>query len=222
MGYNFHYENKWKAKNKFMYSNHINFRAIALYPEKSKVNNLIKNLKNIFARYSNLDAYNLIAKLNPRLRDWSSYFNLGNCAHYRNIVKNVVYKMCWSWAHKKHKRWGKKKIAEFYFLTKQSKTKLHQKKKAFQKIKNLKWSFYGIIKSKSRYIKSSIKSKSIHLFNMKEKGLTVSALTYNVPQNLRKIHAYHPDINKFIKWTVKANQKALGSFSNRKSRLYKK
>ena len=54
--------------------------------------------------------------------------------------------MCWEWAHKKHKRWGKKRIAEFYFLTinKQKPpsdlaTVEHSKKKQkFQKIKNLK------------------------------------------------------------------------------------
>lgn len=86
----------------------------------------------------------------------------------------------------------------------------------------MKWSFHGIAKSISRYAKSSIKNKPIHLFNINEKGLTISALSYSVPQNLRKIHAYHPDINKFIEWTVKANQKALGLFSNRKTKLYHK
>ena len=222
LGYNFHYEDKWKIKNKFMYSNHVNSRAIVLYPEKSKVNDLIKDLKHIFAKSSNLDAYNLIAQLNSRFRGWSFYFNLGNCAHYRNIIKNLVYKMVWKWAHKKHRRWGKKKIAEFYFLTKQSRTKIHKKKEKFQKTKNLKWSFHGTAKSKSRYTKSSKKSKSIHLFNINEKGLTLSALSYNVPQNLRKIHAYHPDINKFIEWTIKANQKSMGPFSSRKTKLYKK
>jgi hypothetical protein len=68
LGYNFHYENKWRVKNKFMYSNHVGSRAIALYPDKSKVNGLIKTLKQIFKKSSNLDAYNLIAKLNPCLR----------------------------------------------------------------------------------------------------------------------------------------------------------
>ena len=68
LGYNFHYENKWRVKNKFMYSNHVGSRAIALYPDKSKVNDLIRKLKQIFKKSSNLDAYNLIAKLNPCLR----------------------------------------------------------------------------------------------------------------------------------------------------------
>jgi hypothetical protein len=193
-----------------MYSNHVGSRAIALYPDKSKVNDLIKKLKNTFKKFSNIDAYSLITKLNPRLRGWGSYFNLGNCARYRNVIKNLVYKMCWKWAHKKHKRWGKKKIAEFYFLKKQKKkpsdsknieyseTKTHKKKQKFQKTRNLKWSFHGTVKSKLRYSKSSKKSKTIHLYNIAEKGSTVSALTYCVPQNLRKIHAYHLDISKFI------------------------
>jgi len=135
LGYNFHYENKWRVKNKFMYSNHVGSRAIALYPDKSKVNDLIRKLKQIFKKSSNLDAYNLIAKLNPCLRGWGSYFNLGNCARYRSLIKNLVYKMCWKWAYRKHKRWGKKKIAEFYFLTKPKKKKKKKKGKKKKKKK---------------------------------------------------------------------------------------
>ena len=36
------------------------------------------------------------------------------------------------------------------------------------------------------------------------------------------IHAYHSDISKFIEWSIKANQKAMGPFSSRKNKLYKK
>lgn len=217
-----------------MYSNHVGSRAIALYPDKSKVNNIINKLKRIFKKSSNLDAYNLISKLNPCLKSWCSYFNLGNCARYRSIIKNLVYKMCWKWAHRKHKRWGKKKIAKFYFLKEQKKKsdglkvtehpepKAHRRKRKFLKTKNLKWSFHGSVNSKSRYTKSFKKSKTIHLYNIAEKGLTVSALKYSVPQNLKKIHAYHSDIYKFIEWSVKANQKAFGPFSNIKTKLYKK
>ena len=232
LGYNFHYGNKWRVKNKFMYSNHVGSRGIVLYPDKSKVNALIRKLKQIFKKSFNLDAYNLIAKVNPCLRGWGSYFNLGNCARYRSFIKNLVYKMCWKWAHRKHKRWGKNKIAEVYFLTKQKiknkKTgksknidhldeKTHKRKQKFQKIKNIKWSFHGAADSKS-----SKKSKTIHLHNIVERGTIVSTLTYSVPQSFRKMHAYHSDILKFIEWSVKANQKPMGPFSRRKSTLYKK
>lgn len=36
--------------------------------------------------------------------------------------------------------------------------------------------------------------KNIHLYNIVELGSTISALTYSVPEDLRKIHAYHPDV----------------------------
>lgn len=91
-----------------------------------------------------MDAYALILKINPILRDWCYYFNIGNCTHYRNIIKNLVYKMIWKWAHKKHKRWGKKKIAQSYFLIEELNdpnnlnTKIHVKKQKFQKFKGIK------------------------------------------------------------------------------------
>lgn len=56
LGYNFHYKNKWRVKNKFMYSNHVRSSAVALYPNKSKVNDLIRKLKQTFKKSSNLDA----------------------------------------------------------------------------------------------------------------------------------------------------------------------
>ena len=45
LGYVFHYEEKWKIKNKIMYTNHLGSRSIAVYPNKVKVNNFIKTLK---------------------------------------------------------------------------------------------------------------------------------------------------------------------------------
>jgi hypothetical protein len=47
----------------------------------------------------------------------------------------------------------------------------------------------------------------VHLYNIAEKGTTVSALMYRVTQNFSKIHAYHFDVLKFIEWSVQANQK---------------
>lgn len=41
LGYIFHYENKWKIKNKIMYSNYSGSKHIALYPDKFYVNIII-------------------------------------------------------------------------------------------------------------------------------------------------------------------------------------
>ena len=228
LDYIFHYEEKWKIQSKIMYSSHVGSRAIALYPDKSSVKIFLEKLKQIFKKSSNLDAYNLIVKTNPILKGWEYYFNMGNCARSRSIIKNLVYKMVWKWAHKKHKKWKKKKIAQFYFLTKETnnqnnlKTKIHKRKLKFQKFKGIKWVFHGVIKSKLRYSETLKNEKHIYLYNINEKGTIVSALVYNVPQVLRKIHAYHPDRLKFIKWSAKSNEKLFGLYLNIKSKLYKK
>jgi len=73
------------------YTHHAGSRGIALYPNKVKVLAFIDKIKNVFVRSQNLDAYNLIAKLNPMLRGWSNYYNIGNSSHYRDTVRNATY-----------------------------------------------------------------------------------------------------------------------------------
>jgi len=89
-------------KHQIIYSNHIGNRAIALYVNNIKVNDLIKTLKQIFQKSTNLNSYNLITKINFIIRGWVLYFNMNNCSYYRNLVKNLIFKMICKWAHKKH------------------------------------------------------------------------------------------------------------------------
>jgi hypothetical protein len=66
-------------------------RVIALYPNKDKTLGIISKLKEIFKASQNLDAYNLIAQLNPTIRGWANYFNMGNSSRYRDTVRNALY-----------------------------------------------------------------------------------------------------------------------------------
>ena len=104
LGYTFKYNNKWSIKRHIFYTHHAGSRGIALYPNKKKMHEFIHKIKFIFTKSQNLDAYNLIAKLNPILRGWSNYYNIANSSHYRNTVRNAVYHLIWRWASKKHKR----------------------------------------------------------------------------------------------------------------------
>lgn len=104
LGYTFKSNDKWSIKRHIFYSQHAGSRGIALYPNKKKVNNFINKIKFIFKKSNNFDAYNLIAKLNPVLRGWSSYYNLANSSHYRSTVRNAIYRLTWKWAHRKHRR----------------------------------------------------------------------------------------------------------------------
>ena len=74
-------------------------------------------MKSIITKAQNLTAYTLIAKLNPIIRGWSTYFNIGNCSRSRYYVKHSLYKYIWKWCETKHRRWGRKAIAIKYFRT---------------------------------------------------------------------------------------------------------
>lgn len=152
LGYTFKYQEKWRINKGVFFEHHAGSRGIALYPNKNKVLNIIKKMKSIFDAEQNSDAYNLIAKLNPIIRGWSNYFNLGNSSRYRSTVRNALYHLVWKWAHNKHKNWGKKLIANTYFLNKNG-----ANSKTFNKFKNVKWVFHGSVNAKSRYNRSAKK-----------------------------------------------------------------
>ena len=51
-----------------MYSKYFSNKTIALYPNKTKVNNFIKKIKQIFPKFTNLNSYNLITKMHPIIK----------------------------------------------------------------------------------------------------------------------------------------------------------
>ena len=141
-----------------------------------------------------MNAYNLIAKLNPILRGWSNYYNMANSYHYRNTVRNTLYRLTWKWSKRKHKRWEKKASANTYFLRKPEIKKKNNsseaqnpeteksalKKKKYLKFKNIKWVFHGKSKSKSRY--NIRKSKTIYLVGVSNISQLLSSKHFVLPK----------------------------------------
>lgn len=232
LGYTFKYNIKWKIKSHIFYSRHAGSHGIALYPNKVKMHNFIAKIKFIFKKSNNLDAYNLIAKLNPILREWSSYYNMSNSSHYRNTVRNALYRLTWKWAKKKHKRWGKKAIANTYFLQKAEEQndfsgtqKPEMEKKVsrtrkYLKFKNTKWVFYGKSKSRSRYNIS--KSKTIYLVDVTNISQLLSSKHFVLPKNLLTTHGYHPNYMKLVTFNTNLKFKSTGFDSSFKQRLLKR
>lgn len=220
LGYTFKYNNKWKLKSHIFYSQHAGSRGIALYANKEKVHEFIDKIKSTFNKSTNLDAYNLIAKLNPILRGWSNYYNMANSSHYRNTVRNAVYRLVWKWASKKHKRWGRKKIAHNYFLTKDLDTNSPSKTENYTKIKNVKWVFHGTINSKSRY--NIDKHKTIYLVDVVNISQLLSSKHFMLPKKLLDVHGYHPDYMKLVTFNTNLNFKSIGINSSFKQRLLAK
>lgn len=166
----------------------------------------------------NLDAYNLIAKLNLVIRGWSNYYNIGNSSHHRNKLRNLIYHMVWKWAHIKHTRWGKKLVAKTYFLIKLTEIKNDNLYKIkYVKHKNVKWTFHGKTNSLSRYNNNN--TKRIFLVDVTNVTKAVSSRNYLLLTEIKKIHGYHEDIQKIIEWNLNANFKSLGEFASFKQKL---
>jgi Proton-conducting membrane transporter/NADH-Ubiquinone oxidoreductase (complex I), chain 5 N-terminus/Group II intron, maturase-specific domain len=132
LGYRFKYQESW---NKI----HRGKSGIVIYPSNDSLLTIRKRIKNILRKSYNYDAYNVILKINPIIRQWSNYYNLGASKYYRNKLRFYLYNLCWRWASRKHPKWGKKKLAKFYFLNSLNNN-------------NRKWLFRGVSEDKIIYL----------------------------------------------------------------------
>lgn len=209
LGYTFRYRDKWKVGEKF-YKSQINKDGIAVYPQKDKLQNIISKLRAITRNSSNLTGYQLVSIINPIIRGWSNYFNLGNSARYRDHLRQALYRLCWKWAQKKHPKWGKKTIAHKYFRSNTT-------------FKNRTWVFHGITAKLSRYhSQGRNEGKKIYLVDPSNIVSSVCATKFNIPKNLLNIHAFHKDYLKILEYKSKTNLLSIGKYESYKSKLFKK
>lgn len=222
LGYTIKYREHWRANSRYFWNekHKVNNEAMAIYPNRSKVISFIHKVKDIFKNSQNLDSYNLISKLNPILRGWSNYYNMGNSVHYRDRVRNNVYHLIWKWAHNKHRRWGKKAIARYYFLSSDKQDpKTKDSKATYETFKNVKWVFRGETTKTSRYNPKG-RNKIIYLVDISNISTILAVKFYNIPKKLIELHGYHPNVNKLIEWNIANNIRALGKFGSFKDKLY--
>jgi hypothetical protein len=182
--------------------------AIALYPNKVKVINFIKKLKEIVKESQNLTAVELITKLNPIIRGWAQYYNMENSSAYRTLVRNAIYQIIWSWMIKKHPTLGKRKLAEMYFLTKAKPLKKEQlypdspipEQEPFSKFKNTKWTFHGESQAESRFKEKS--TRTMYLLDPTNSSPILTATKFTLPTILREVHAFHSRVEEFLEWRL--------------------
>jgi RNA-directed DNA polymerase len=209
LGYTFRYRDKWKVGEKF-YKSQIDKDGIAVYPQKDKLKNIISKLRTITRKSFNLTAYQLIANINPIIRGWSNYFNLGNSARYRDHLRQALYRLCWKWAQKKHPKWGKKTIARTYFHSHTT-------------FKNTIWVFHGTTRKPSRYrSQGRDEGKKIYLVDPTNIISSVCATQFNIPNALLNIHAFHKDHLKIVEFISKAKLLSIGKHESYRSKLFKR
>ena len=208
LGYSFKYQSNWKYNRAFI-QKQSERRGIALYPNKEKVYDVIKKLKYIIKSSQNLTSYSLISLLNPIITGWANYFNIGNCARFRDYIRQALWKSIWAWCRNKHRRWGKKKIAEYYFLNKE--------KISF---KGRIWTFYGISGTKSRYNENSI-NKTIYLQDISTTNTILSGKEYIMPKKLLTVHGFDKNYMELVEFQANLNLKSLSKYNPFKGKLLK-
>lgn len=213
LGYTLKYHEIWKFRYNF-FKERLGKPGVALYPNREKVKAIKTRLRNIFRSNSNISAYELVSKVNPIIRGWSNYFNLGESVRYRDYLRYFLYKECWRWAFKKHPKWGKKSIATTYFMGSQTmKAGLEMGLPGSHK-----WAFHGVTKTTSRYSKLNTGKERV-LVDPTTVVETVAGRTFAIPKDLLHIHGYHEDIPKVIEFLTKANFKSLGKSAGMKGKL---
>jgi RNA-directed DNA polymerase len=211
LGYTLKYQSNWKYDRAFI-KNHSGERGIAIYPNKEKVYAIIRKLKGIIRKSQNVSSYTLISLLNPIIVGWANYYNIGNSSRFRDYVRQALWKMSWNWCKRKHKRWGKKRIASYYFLNKDNSS-----------FKGRTWTFYGLAKTLSRYDESRDgKDKRIYLQDVSNTNTILASKEFIIPKKLLSIHAFDKDYMKLVEFQATLNFKTLGKYNPRKGVLLKK
>jgi hypothetical protein len=177
-----------------------------MYPMKSRVKEITRKLREVFRKNYNLNSYNLITLLNPTIKEWASYFNLGNSSTFRDYVKQALFRFAWKWAFRKHPKWGKNKIAKSYFRPESGSLD-----------RGNKWNFCGEYITFSKYNNKDI--KYCYLVDPTNVVGTISAFKYLIPDYLKGIHAFHTDWLK-VKWiNIKGNLFCQGYYGSFKENM---
>jgi RNA-directed DNA polymerase len=207
LGYTFQYLEQIRPKYRLFHARQ-NQEAITCYPQKDKQKNFAHKLRTLFEKNYNLTAYSLISKINPIIRGWAQYFNLGQSFKARNDINHLLYQLVWKWALHKHPRWGRIKIARRYFL-KDKNTRRNIWENTDRKTGNTnKWVFRGVTHDESAF-KESLGGKSIEMVNPTQVVATISPKQYRIPKGLEVVHAYHPEYEKLIEFNTKLSIKSL-------------
>lgn len=184
LGYTFMFREKWHHGNKNVFKERANKSGIALIPSKKSWLSISKKLKDIYKKSMNLNSYNLIAKLNPIIRGWCNYYKYGQSTRYRHKLEHYIYKLTWRWMRNKHRRWGLKALAKYYFYD------------GKYKFRGRKWVFRGEITNDSIYRKG--KGKKIFLVNPSTVVNSEKITNCKLDKKYLTIHAFHPEFKEMI------------------------
>ena len=89
------------------------------------------------------------------------------------------------------------------------------------KIKNTKWTFHGISRTKSRYSKTTGKTRIAYLLKPTDSSPILTATKYVLPLTLRLVHAFHPKVDELIKFKLRLSLLSSPKTPTLKEKLFK-
>lgn len=84
-------------------------------PSPTKVKTFIRELIVLIKEYKNRSSYDLVSKLNQKLRGWAEHYKKVTSQKAFSIIHHHVWKTLWSMIRKKHRRRSKSWLYKEYF-----------------------------------------------------------------------------------------------------------
>lgn len=97
---------------------------LLIKPSKKSIAKHYQEIKSIFRQSTHLNINQLIKKLNIKMKGWAKYNQFVMSSKAFRRLDNLVYKLQWQWAKRKHPDKGIKELKEMYFTSIKSMWKL--------------------------------------------------------------------------------------------------
>lgn len=200
LGFTFHKVNKVKLSSILNRRDMTDNLKVMIYPEKLKVMEFRTKIKNIIKSSYNLSAYELIKQINPIIRGWSAYFDLGLSAKILSRIDNYIYRRIWVWLKRKYPKTSKYYLGKKFFGVDKIKEGLILPTKKFKEMiesmivdkspVDRKWHFRGCVTHNNNKRTENTKSNVVFLVITILERKRVPTNMLALPDNLRKKNPY--------------------------------
>jgi len=96
---------------------HSKARKVCLVkPSKDAIKRHLQHIKRVISKNKQINANELILKLNPIIRGWANYYYYSSAKEIFNYIDYRIWQMVWSWCLRRHPRKGKTWIYLRYFM----------------------------------------------------------------------------------------------------------
>ena len=158
-------------------------KEIVLFPNQNQLKLLRKKIRNIFHYQLHNSATNIIAQANTLILGWCKYYCFSNLQESRRDFEHYLFKLCWNWVTRKHVRWGKHALAQYYFLQKT-------------------YRFFGrfwVFRSFSSFHENgNLKERPTFLYLPTIISRSIPVYFFKLPLKVLQIHAFHKKFKNYL------------------------